>query len=63
MEYLKGYPKEPGIYKCKADGKDVVLRHAICELTGRHRWIRLNGSDIIAQEILYADKAGIDDIK
>ena len=62
MKFSKGYPKKPGLYKCQADGKDVVLRCSVCELSGRHRWIHLNGSDVLEKEILFGERARLEDI-
>lgn len=61
--YSTGYPDKPGLYKVIADGKEMVLRHSICELSGKHRWIMLNGHDIIAQEIKFGKKASLADLK
>lgn len=55
MKYSKGYPKDPGLYSCFVDGQETVLRHSICQLTGKHRWINLDGSDVLG-EITFGPK-------
>ena len=41
-EWREGYPKEIGPYDC--------------ELNGKHRWMTLQGGDVIAAKILWRGK-------
>lgn len=55
-EWRAGYPEQVGIYDCKVDEKEKSLIHKYCELNGKHRWMTLQGGDVIAQEILWRGK-------
>lgn len=56
IKWSKGWPKVPGLYKVKADGKEKILRHSVCELTGKHRWMEVTGYDAMYSEVLFVDK-------
>ena len=55
-EWREGYPKEIGPYECQVDGKEKTLLHKYCELNGKHRWMTLQGGDVIAAKILWRGK-------
>lgn len=51
-EWKSGYPRKRGIYKCRIDGKEEQpLMHKCCEITDRHRWMTLDGQDIVGHAI------------
>lgn len=42
--YRDGWPEKVGWYDCEVDGEELRLRHWICSISGRHEWIRPDGS-------------------
>lgn len=50
-EWKEGFPERRGIYKCKVDGKETVLTHHKCDMSGKHRWSTVDGYDVIAEKI------------
>ena len=63
-EWKKDYPKDVGVYACRVDGIEKTLCHKYCQLNGKHRWMTLQGGDVIANEILWRGKiSGVDEIK
>ena len=54
--YIKGFPTERGLYRCKVNGKEQTLVHHYCGMNRRHWWTYTSGHDVIG-EILYDPNA------
>lgn len=54
-KWNEGFPEKRGIYKCKVDGKETVLTHHKCNLSGKHRWSTVDGYDVIADKIEWSE--------
>lgn len=57
--WKKDWPKQRGIYRCKVDGKPMVLTHHFCELNGRHWWSTTDGHDVVGCNIEWSEKIKI----
>ena len=55
-KWHEGFPKEVGPYECMVDRNIKTLLHKYCQLNGKHRWMTLQGGDVIALEILWRKK-------
>ena len=56
LEYKDGFPEERGLYKCKVDGKEQILVHHLCQVSGKHWWSDVLGYDVVGFKIEFQDK-------
>lgn len=42
-----GYPERIGLYDVVHEGERKFLMHKVCTMNGRHRWMNVDGSDVI----------------
>lgn len=42
-----GYPEKIGLYDVVHEGERKYLLHKVCTMNGRHRWMNVDGSDVI----------------
>lgn len=47
MRWEKGYPEKVGLYLVKVNGLERLGIHKVCTLNGRHRWMTVDGRDMI----------------
>lgn len=58
-EWKTDWPKERGIYKCKVDGKPMVLTHHYCVNNNKHWWTTTAGYDVVGCKIEWNEKITI----
>lgn len=51
--YFDGFPKKQGWYDVLLDGEPERLRHWVCQMSGRHEWIDIDGQYIRGREVLW----------
>ena len=62
-EFIAGWPKERGLFKCLVDGKEKYLVHHMCDITGRHWWSDTAGYDVVGCQIRHSkEKVDISDL-
>ena len=44
--YNEGFPVMPGWYDCLVEGEQVMLKHYICQVSMKHKWIDKTGEYI-----------------
>lgn len=50
--WIKGYPKERGLFRVRIDGeKETYAVHHHCELNGRSWWTDTSGRDVVGYQI------------
>lgn len=57
IQYRSGWPKQQGWFDVTVDGEEDRLRHWICQLSGRHEWIDVDGHYIRDREVLWCGEA------
>jgi hypothetical protein len=58
-QYKEGYPKQQGWFDVLLDGEPERLRHWICQLSGRHEWIDIDGQYIRGREVLWIGEPSV----
>lgn len=62
-EWLDGFPEPNGIYKCLINDEEIKpLMHKKCSINGKHRWMSLDGHDILGSVKWKGSRLGIDEL-
>lgn len=62
-EWLEGFPEQNGIYKCLIDNEEIKpLMHKKCSINGKHRWMLLDGHDVLGSVKWKGSRLGIDEL-
>ena len=53
VEWFEGYPKQNGLFLCKLDGKETILRHTECTINCKHKWATIDSRLPLGKEIVW----------
>lgn len=63
VEWFEGYPKQNGLFLCKLDGEEVILRHTVCTINCKHKWSTIDSRLPLGKELLWSgDPLGIEEL-
>lgn len=63
VEWNEGYPKQNGLFLCKLDGEEVILRHTVCTINCKHKWSTIDSRLPLGKELLWSgDPLGIEEL-
>lgn len=63
VEWRDGYPNKNGLFLCKLDGEEVILRHTVCTINGKHKWATIDNRLPLGKELLWSgDPLGIEEL-
>lgn len=62
-EWLDGFPEQNGIYKCLIDDEEIKpLMHKKCSINGKHRWMSLDGHDVLGSVKWKGNRLSVDEL-
>lgn len=52
-EWHEGFPKQNGLFLCKLDDNEVILRHTECTINCKHKWSTVDSRLPLGKQILW----------